>query len=172
MKSLPAFRICLLHVDLQKLHLATLNHEMAAFMFRQDQSVSFACKQALMRLIHKHWHGMGNSTPRCNTPTGEGVGGDDFDGEDDDGDQDRSNETPPEESNGTDAEGGQAGRQQDAEAPEVTHLHCICIYQQSPYFCFIKIGHIDQINVLLHYIRPLQKCLLNNQASHQEEYPL
>lgn len=95
------------------------------FLFPQDQSVSFACKQALMRLIHKHWHGMGNSTPRCNTPTGEGVGGDDFDGEDDDGDQDRANETPPEESNGADAEGAQTGRQPDAEAPEVTHLYCI-----------------------------------------------
>ena len=168
MKSLPALRIGLL--DLQKLDLATLYHKIATFMFPQDQSVSFACKQALMRLIHKHGHGMGNSTPRCNTPTGEGVGGDDFDGEDDDGDQDRANETPPEESNETDAEGAQAGRQQDAEVPEVTHLHCI--YQQCLYFYFMEIGHIDQISVLLHDIRLLQKYLLKNQASHQEEFPL
>ena len=128
--------------------------------------MSFACKQALMRLIHKHWHGMGNSTPRCNTPTGEGVGGDDFDGEDDDGDQDRANETPPEESNGTDAEGAQAGRQQDAEAPEVTHLHCICVVLH------VEMCHIVQTNLLLCYIRLLQKCLLKNQASRQGEYPL
>lgn len=139
-------------------------------MFPQDQSVSFACKQALMRLIHKHWHGMGNSSPRCNTPTGEGVGGDDFDGEDDDGEQDRANETPPEESSGTDAEGAQAGRQPDAEAPEVTHLHCI--YQQCLSFHCIHMGQMDQINLLLRYVRLLQKCLLRNRANHQEEYPL
>lgn len=100
----------------------------SALVFPQDQSVSFACKQALMRLKHKHWHGMGNSSPQCNTPTGEGVGGDDFDGEDDDAEQDRANETPPEESSGADAEAAQEGRQADAEAPEVTALPCIHTY--------------------------------------------
>ena len=80
--------------------------------------MSFACKQALMRLIHKHWHGMGNSSPQCNTPTGEVVGGDDFDGEDDDAD--RADRTTPEEASGTDAEVPQAGEQPDVEAPEVT----------------------------------------------------
>lgn len=134
-------------------------------MLSQDQSVSFACKQALMRLIHKHWHGMGNSTPQCNTPTGEGVGGDDFDGEDDDGDQDRANETPPEESNGTDAEGAQAGRQQDAEVNEVTHLRCICAYFF--YYIVLEMGHIIQTNLSSCYVRLLQRCLLKNRASHQ-----
>lgn len=79
--------------------------------------MSFACKQALMRLIHKHWHGMGSSSPQCNTPTGEGVGGDDFDGEDDDAD--RADRTTPEEASGTDAEGPPAGEQPDVQATEV-----------------------------------------------------
>ncbi|XP_068695175.1 E3 ubiquitin-protein ligase UBR4-like isoform X2 [Montipora foliosa] len=83
----------------------------------EDQSVSFACKQALMRLIHKHWHDVGNSPPQCNTPTGEGVGGDDFDGEEDDAD--RADRTTPEETSGTDAEGQRTEEDQpDAEAPE------------------------------------------------------
>lgn len=71
---------------------------------------------------------MGNSSPQCNTPTGEGVGGDDFDGEDDDAEQDRADETPPEESSGADTEAAQEGRQADAEAPEVTALVCIHTY--------------------------------------------
>ena len=75
-----------------------------------------------MRLIHKHWHGMGNSSPQCNTPTGEGAGGDDFDGEDDDADQDRANGTPPDEPSGNERDGTQAGRQQGAEAREVMHF--------------------------------------------------
>lgn len=74
-----------------------------------------------MRLIHKHWHGMGNSSPQCNTPTGEGVGGDDFDGDDVDAEQDRANGTPPEEPSGTDAEGAQERRRPHAEAPEVIY---------------------------------------------------
>ena len=85
-------------------------------LFSQDQSVSFSCKQALMRLIHKHSHGMGNSPPQCNTPTGEGVGGDEFDAEDDEAD--RADRTTPEEPSGT--EEAPAGEQADAEAPEVT----------------------------------------------------
>ena len=95
-------------------------------LFPQDQSVSFACKQALMRLIHKHWHGMGNSSPQCNTPTGEGVGADDFDGEDDDGEQDGADRTSPEEASGTDAEGAQAGEQPDVEVHEVIVCYSTC----------------------------------------------
>lgn len=66
-----------------------------------------------MRLIHKHWHGIGSPPPQ------EGVGGDDDDGEDDDGEQDRADRTPPEEPSGTDGEGTQAGEQPDVEAQEV-----------------------------------------------------
>ena len=103
-----------LFLTYSRLHL--LNHIFAFFL--QDQSVSFACKQALMRLIHKHWHGMGSSSPQCNTPTGEVAGGDDFDGEDDDAD--RADRTTPEEASGTDAEVPQEGEPPDVEAPEVT----------------------------------------------------
>ena len=70
-------------------------------MFSKDQSVSFACKQALLRLVHKQWHGVGHSPPQCNTPTGEGAGGDDFDGDDDDTEQERAEKTPPDETAGT-----------------------------------------------------------------------
>lgn len=70
-----------------------------------------------MRLIHKHWHGIGSPPPQ------EGVGGDDDDGEDDDGDQDRADRTPPEDPSGTDGEGTQAGEQQpDVEGQEVRVL--------------------------------------------------
>ena len=72
-----------------------------------------------MRLIHKHWHGMGNSPPQCNTPIGEGAGGDDFDGEDDEADQDRAGETPPDESSATGADETEARGQEAAEAHEV-----------------------------------------------------
>ncbi|XP_074621519.1 E3 ubiquitin-protein ligase UBR4-like isoform X3 [Acropora palmata] len=82
----------------------------------EDQLVSFACKQALMRLIHKHWHGMGNSPPQCNTPTGEGAGGDDFDGDEDDAD--KAEGTTPEEISATDADGQRPGDHPDADAPE------------------------------------------------------
>lgn len=73
-----------------------------------------------MRLIHKHWHGVGNSPPQCNTPTGEGAGGDDFDGEEDDGD--KAEGTTPEETSGTDADGQQSGDRTEAEAPEVIYV--------------------------------------------------
>lgn len=99
--------------------------------------MSFACKQALMRLIHKHWHGMGNSSPQCNTPTGEVVGGDDFDGEDDDAD--RADRTTPEEASGTDAEVPQAGEQPDVEAPEVT------LFSKSKHNCFVALSFSTKV---------------------------
>ena len=103
-----------------------------------------------MRLIHKHWHGMGSSPPQCNTPTGEGVGGDDFDGEDDDGEQDRADRTPPEEPSGTDAEGTQAGEQSDVEVPQVS----MCIYLS----CSTSFDDLQSSSLMGQVMKFLQCC--------------
>lgn len=119
--------------------------------------MSFACKQALMRLIHKHWHGMGSSSPQCNTPTGEGVGGDDFDGEDDDAD--RADRTTPEEASGTDAEGPPAGEQPDVQATEVHN--CLAEVNLCEPHCKVYLK-ICSVNILTGYFGGVRSDAFGN----------